>query len=171
MVPEDTFVRVKISGIHFYSFYMPPSMSQENFEKVLDRLVDDAKNRSPVAIAGDFNAWTVEWGDKETKERGQALLEAFSLLDLTLLNNGQKPTFIRGEANSMIDLTFVSSVLAKGNNCWEVSGIYTQSDHRAITWRVRRHQRPKNRQSQSRKKKFNGWKASAFDTRRTTLRG
>ena len=62
----------------------------------------------------------------------------------------------------MIDFTFVSCGLAKGNNCWEVSEIYTQSEHRSITWRVRRQQRPKNRQSQSRKK-FNGWKASAFD--------
>ena len=61
------------------------------------------------------------------------------------VNNEKKPTFIRGEANSMIDLTFVSSGLAKGNNCWEVSEIYTQSDHRAITWRGRRQQRPKNR--------------------------
>ena len=143
--PEDTFVRVKISGMHFYSCYMPPSMPQEDFERVLDRLVVDAKNRSPVAIASNFNAWAVEWSSKETKKREQALLEAFSLLDLTILNNGKKPTFVRGKASSMIDLTFVSSGLTKGNNCWEVSEIYTQSDHRAITWRIRRQQRPKNR--------------------------
>ena len=72
-------MKMKISEMHFYSCYMPPSMSQEDFERVLDRLVDDAKNRSPVAIADDFNAWAVGWGSKETKKRGQALLEAFSL--------------------------------------------------------------------------------------------
>ena len=108
--PEDTFVRVKISGMHFYSFYMPPSKSQEDFERMLARLVDDVKNR-------DFNAWAVEWGSKEINKRRQALLEVFSLMDLTLLNNGKKPTFVRGEASSMIDFTFVSSGLAKGNNC------------------------------------------------------
>ena len=54
--PEETFVRVKISGIYFYSCYMPPSMPHEEFERILDRIVEDAKNRSPVAIAGDFNA-------------------------------------------------------------------------------------------------------------------
>ena len=53
---------------------MSPTMPQKDFERVLDRLVDDAKNRSPVAIAGDFNAWAVEWGSKETKQRGQTLL-------------------------------------------------------------------------------------------------
>ena len=60
---------------------MPP----EDFERVLVRLVDDAKNRSPVAIAGDFKSWAVKWGSKETKKRGQALLKTFSLLELTLL--------------------------------------------------------------------------------------
>ena len=44
------------------------------------------------------------------------------------------PTFVRAEGSSMIDLTFVSSGLVKGNNYWKVSEIYTQSDHRAITW-------------------------------------
>ena len=44
-----------------------------------------------------------------------------------------------------------------------VPEIYKQIDHRAINCRVRRQQMPKNRQSQSRKK-FNGWKASAFAT-------
>ena len=111
-------------------------MLQEDFEVVLDRLVADIKNRSPVAIVGDCHTWAVEWASKKTKKRGHALLEAFSLLHLKLLNNGKKPTFVRGEASSMIDLTFVSSGLAKGNNCWEMSDIYTQSDHRAITWRV-----------------------------------
>ena len=80
-------MRVKVSGMHFYICYMPPSMSQEDFERALDRLVDDAKSRSSVAIAGDFNAWAVEWGTKETKKRGYAaLLEAFSLLQTTERN-------------------------------------------------------------------------------------
>ena len=40
-------------------------------------------------------------------------MEAFSVLNLTLLNDGEKPTFIRGEASLMIDLRFVSSGLLK----------------------------------------------------------
>ena len=103
--------------------------------RVENRIVEDAKNRTPVAIAGDFNAWAVEWGSKETRKRGQTLLEAFSVLDLVLLNDGEKPTFIRGEASSIIDLTFVSSLL-KGNTCWRVSDTCTLSDHCAIAWRV-----------------------------------
>ena len=102
--PEEAFVRVKISGKYFYSCYMPPSMPHEDFERVLDRIVEDARDRSPVAIADDFKATAVKWGSKETKKRGQTLLKAFSVLDLTLLNDGEKPTLIRGEASSMIDV-------------------------------------------------------------------
>ena len=111
---------------------MPSSMPHEEFERILDRIIEDARNRSPVAIAGDFNAWAVEWGSKETKKKGQMLLEAFSVLDLRLLNDGEKPTFIRGKASSMIDLTFVSSGLLKGDICWRVSDTRTLSDHCAI---------------------------------------
>ena len=31
-------------------------MPHEDFERILDRIVEDARERSPVAIAGDFNA-------------------------------------------------------------------------------------------------------------------
>uniref|UniRef100_A0A6V7JIJ4 Endonuclease/exonuclease/phosphatase domain-containing protein n=1 Tax=Bracon brevicornis TaxID=1563983 RepID=A0A6V7JIJ4_9HYME len=104
------------------------------FGAILDRIVTDAKERSPVTIAGDFNAWAVEWGSKETNLRGQSLLEAFAVLDLQLLNDGELPTFIPGECTSMIDLTFTSSSLARENCNWEVSDIITLSDHRAIAW-------------------------------------
>ena len=129
---EDCFVRAKINGVHLYSCYMPPSMAQEDFEESLNRLVIDAKDRCPVAIAGDFNAWAVEWGSGEMKKRGQTLLEAFSVLNLTLLNDGEQPTFVRGERSSTIDLTFVSSGLAKRGNCWRVMEFCTLSDHLAI---------------------------------------
>ena len=103
-------------------------MPDEDFERVLDRIVEDARNRNPVAITGYFNTWAVEWSSKKTKKRGQTLLEAFSGLVLILLNDGRKPTFIRGEASSMIDLTFISSGLLKDNTCWIVSEICTLSD-------------------------------------------
>uniref|UniRef100_A0A6V7L8W1 Endonuclease/exonuclease/phosphatase domain-containing protein n=1 Tax=Bracon brevicornis TaxID=1563983 RepID=A0A6V7L8W1_9HYME len=96
-------------------------------------IVTDAKERSSVAIAGDFNAWTVEWGSKKTNWRGQSHLEAFAVLDLQLLNDGELSTFIQEECTSMIDLTFTSSSLARGNCNWEVSDIITLSDSAVIT--------------------------------------
>uniref|UniRef100_A0A6V7LLS2 Endonuclease/exonuclease/phosphatase domain-containing protein n=1 Tax=Bracon brevicornis TaxID=1563983 RepID=A0A6V7LLS2_9HYME len=75
---------------------MPPSMTLEGFEVVLDHLVDVARGRSAVAIAGEFSTWAVEWGSEGTKKGGRVLSETHFGLDLTLLNDGQKSTFIRG---------------------------------------------------------------------------
>ncbi len=85
---KSFYTRVKIGGIHFYSCYLPPSLPQSVFEKVLDELVGDAHATKPNIIAGDFNAWALEWGSRSTNQRGHALRKAFGLLDIVLLNTG-----------------------------------------------------------------------------------
>lgn len=52
----------RIKGLHIYSCYAPPSDSLEQFEEMLEMLVNHVRGRSPAIIAGDFNAWAVEWG-------------------------------------------------------------------------------------------------------------
>ena len=92
---ESGFVRAKVKGIHYYSCYAPPSWEIGEFEDFLDKLARDAKDRSPVTIAGDFNAWGTDWGSQKTNAKGQALLEAMSSLDVVLLNTGIDPTFVK----------------------------------------------------------------------------
>lgn len=157
----EGFVRVKINGVYLYSCYMPPSLPQEEYEAMLDHLVNDARDRRPLAVAGDFNAWALEWGSTRTDRRGQALLEALAPLNLVLLNDGVSPTFVKGEATSIIDLSFVSDGLAKLDTNWRVTDICTQSDHRAITWNVP-HGRSYSRHVACRPK-ATGWCADAFD--------
>ena len=82
------YVRAKLENIHFFSCYAPPSEDTKDFIGFLDRLADDAKKYSSVAIVGDFNGWAVDWGNKKTNSKGHALLEAFSRLDIVLLNIG-----------------------------------------------------------------------------------
>mgnify|MGYP006391928501 CR=1 FL=1 len=79
---EAGFVGAQLKGIYFYSCYAPPSLRFDDFKTFLDRLVEDAKQHSPVAIAGDFNSWAVDWGSRETNQRGRALLEAMAILDV-----------------------------------------------------------------------------------------
>ncbi|CAH2084175.1 unnamed protein product [Euphydryas editha] len=81
-------------------------------------------------------------------------------LDVVLLNSGDKPTFIRGEATSTVDLTFVSGCLAKRNCSWKVMDTYTASDHCAILWLVSTGQ---NLGRTPRVTTAIGWKASSFD--------
>ncbi|XP_015120453.1 uncharacterized protein LOC107043446 [Diachasma alloeum] len=157
---HDGFVKAKFDGIHLYSCYAPPGLSIEEFMDSLDRLTEDVKKHFPVAIAGDFNAWAVDWGSKETNTRGQAVLKTMSALDVVLMNSGDEPTFKRGEATSIVDITFVSSTLAKGICSWRVVDVYTASDHRAILWEARTRQRVT---MTPRKTNCIGWRVSSFD--------
>ena len=156
---DSGFVRVKINGIHMYSCYARPSATLGEYKIFLDRLVNDARDRHPVFIAGDFNAWATEWGSRESNDRGVALLEAFATLQLVLLNTGNKPTFQRGNATSIVDLTWVSSSMFSKGISWEVSERYTHSDHQAIIIELIG---VKSQKSQP-KYSCQGWKTNNFD--------
>ncbi|XP_070851477.1 uncharacterized protein [Drosophila suzukii] len=97
----------------------------------MQEIADDARGRSPILIAGDFNARSTKWGSASTTQRGTILLEAVASLNVCLLNEGNRPTFSKSGRESTIDLTFASPGLAR--NCvWRVSDIYTHSDHALI---------------------------------------
>jgi hypothetical protein len=155
---EAGFTRVKIDGIYIYSCYAPPNVPLEDFKSFLDRLVRDARDRGTLIIAGDFNAWAIEWGSTTTNSRGHALLESLSFLNIVLCNNGNSPTFCRGEASSIIDITFISSDLMRTDIRWEVSEIYTHSDHQAILFELCG-RKPRLKRSI----KLAGWKSKNFD--------
>lgn len=67
-----------------------------------------------------------------TNRRDEVLLDTFVSLDVLLANTGDKPIYIRGEASSIVDLTFTSKCFVKSGLTWEVCDNYTHSDHQAI---------------------------------------
>ncbi|XP_070854176.1 uncharacterized protein [Drosophila suzukii] len=97
-----------------YSRYLAPSLSTTDFSHALDTIAFDARGRYPTTIAGDFNAWAEEWGCPTSNISGRTLLNAFSTLDVVLLNEGTQDTFNWAGAGSIIDLTFVSYAAVKG---------------------------------------------------------
>ena len=125
------FVRAKVNGIHFFSCYARPSMSIMEFGAFLDDLVAEARGKSPVVIAGDFNAWSTTWGSRCSNQRGDLLLEAFAGLNISLLNRGNATTYRKAGRESIIDIAFASSYIAQRIH-WTVSESYTHSDHQAI---------------------------------------
>ncbi|XP_070067123.1 uncharacterized protein [Drosophila virilis] len=116
------------------------------FQTMLVEISEDARNRAPLVIAADFNAWAVEWGSKETNARGTTLLDEFAALDLGLANDGQELTYCNAGRGSIIDLTLLSSSLYRLTT-WKVSNEFTFSDHRAVLFEIhgrgRRKQQPK----------------------------
>lgn len=132
---KEGFTIAKINGVYFCSVYAPPRWVLERFNRMLDNISDDLTGRSPVVIAGDFNAWSTLWGSRETNTRGQNLLEALARLNVDLANVGNVSTFRRNGVTSIIDITFCSPCLL-GNMNWRVDEGHTHSDHQALCYQV-----------------------------------
>ncbi|KAL7294440.1 hypothetical protein TKK_0012437 [Trichogramma kaykai] len=126
----------RIGGIFFFSVYAPPRLSGIEFSALLENITEEARGKRPLVIAGDFNAWSTEWGCRATRPRAPILLDSLALLDAVLLNTGIVPTFNGRQGSSVIDLTFVSESLAHCVSSWTVSGSYTHSDHQAIVFEI-----------------------------------
>ncbi|CAB0034439.1 unnamed protein product [Trichogramma brassicae] len=101
------FAWARIDGIFFFSVYAPPRLSEMEFSALLTNITEEARGRRPLVIAGDFNAWSTEWGCRETRSRASILLDSLALLDAVLLNTGDVPTFNGRQGSSIVDLTFV----------------------------------------------------------------
>ncbi|XP_037931330.1 uncharacterized protein LOC119666122 [Teleopsis dalmanni] len=162
LIQKEGLVLVRIRGIYVCSCYISPNISQERFEEFLDRLSGTIRNKTPIIVAGDFNAWAVEWGSSNTTRRGRALLETFTSLNLIQLNNGHSPTFDNGRGVSYIDLTFASPSLVRGSQ-WNVTNHYTHSDHHAILFSLSLKEKFVLKKSQ-RKAQQIGWKTKYLDT-------
>ncbi|XP_046869428.1 uncharacterized protein LOC124462090 [Drosophila willistoni] len=119
---SDGYVCAKLGDIWLYSCYLPPSLRLEEFKSRLDNLATHARGKRKVVIAGDFNAWSHEWGRSSTNARGRSL---------AILNTGTSYTFTRADYGSVIDVTFASSQIASVIQ-WQLSSHYTASDHTAI---------------------------------------
>ncbi|CAB0039643.1 unnamed protein product [Trichogramma brassicae] len=113
-----------------------PRLSYEEFTGMLSNIVDEARGKTPILKAGDFNSWSTEWGSRETKPRGEALLDALAPLDVLLLNIGSKPTFFGQRGGSIVDLTFAGVLLYDRVRSWRVSDTYTSRDHQTIVFKI-----------------------------------
>ncbi|KAH8321102.1 hypothetical protein KR059_005273, partial [Drosophila kikkawai] len=50
------YARAKFQGTTIYSCYLAPSLHTDEFREIVQEIAQDARGRSPVIIAGDFNA-------------------------------------------------------------------------------------------------------------------
>ncbi|KAL7299037.1 hypothetical protein TKK_0008132 [Trichogramma kaykai] len=126
----------RIGGIFFFSVYAPPRLSGIEFSTLLANITEEARGKRPLIIAGDFHAWSTEWGCRATRPRAPILLDSLALLDAVLLNTGVVPTFNGRQGSSVVDLTFVSESLTPRALSWTVSGSYTHSGHQAIVFEI-----------------------------------
>ncbi|XP_043064710.1 uncharacterized protein LOC122320583 [Drosophila ficusphila] len=93
------FVRAKVGSLTIYSCYIAPSVDSQTFGSIVDDILEDARGRHPIIIAGDFNAWATEWGSRLTNHRGHILLARSGL---TLANTGTANTYEKAGMGSVM---------------------------------------------------------------------
>ena len=84
LLPKFTWLEV--ASIRLYSYYLPSDSIQEFERSVADIVASARTSTLPVVIAGDLNAWAIEWESKKTNSRDDALLEVFAILELEIAN-------------------------------------------------------------------------------------
>lgn len=131
------FAFVSIPEITVYSVYSSGNNSIDHLEDTLSNIERRLRSRNENAIiAGDFNAKSPQWGMHITDRRGETVTEWMAANDLTIANQGKKPTFHVQGYSSILDLTIATSNVINSIVNWDVSDKETLSDHNYITFDV-----------------------------------
>lgn len=71
-------------------------------------------------MLGDFNVKATDLRFPTTDHRGQLLSKLISSKIMIMANNGDQPTFLRGDSMFYIDITFSTNKMAAKITDWEV---------------------------------------------------
>ena len=121
------------SEIYLASVYLDITKQQVIPDILMELMTFCQQRDKPIILAIDSNAHSTLWGSEQTNIRGEDLEEFIFNHDLTLLNQGNKPTFQTSRAASIIDITLVSPILVSKIKKWKVCDGDSFSDHRKIS--------------------------------------
>lgn len=129
---------IRYNDLYIVSIYISSNISIAEYSAFLDDFTSVCTRLTGSAvICGDFNAHVVSWGSPSTDSRGHLVEEWATQFDFRLVNVGSCPTCIRPQDSFVIDLTWVSSDLARRVLEWRVrEDILSLSDHLYITYHV-----------------------------------
>lgn len=131
------FIMTETEEFVLYSVYISPNLDLEDFEVGLQELRMNLRTNSKnIVVAGDFNAKSTTWGGQQNDARGRILSEWIEENNLSLLNDGEKPTLMRSTGVSFIDLPLISEDVNTERVEWGVMDEETLSDHQYIVTRI-----------------------------------
>lgn len=114
--------------------------------EILDHILNNISNLirrwgKGTIIAGDFNAKSPNWNERRLDGRGKKVTEWIASENLVIKNEGTKPTFKKGDQESIIDLTLCTENIAERITGWQVlDEIENGSDHEYICFEVQDNQ-------------------------------
>jgi hypothetical protein len=108
----------------------PPS---KRLREVIDYCI---RNKLQLIIGCDANAHHIIWGSMDINPQGECLMEYLVSTYLSILNKGNKPTFVTRNTKEVIDLTLGTDKIGDLVIIWHVSDEISLSDHRYIVFQV-----------------------------------
>lgn len=117
------------------SAYLPYDESVPTPELI--RLVNYCKGKNLDLLIGcDANSHHIVWGSSDINTRGRSLLEFILAAELSILNRGNRPTFINQVREEVIDITICSAELEQEISGWKVLQEDFMSDHQTISFQL-----------------------------------
>nr|CAI5845224.1 unnamed protein product [Callosobruchus analis] len=128
--------------ILFASVYLPYGSVEAPPTTAMRRTVEYGVNRRKHLILGlDANAHHVTWGSTNTNRRGEYLMNYIIESNLSLINQGRKPTFQQRRGNilreEVLDITLASCFAAGKIREWGVLDDHSASDHNYISFHLK----------------------------------
>ena len=120
---DEGFTWITHNNITIYSCYISPNVDIDTFQNFLNNLeqsITQHDKKHNMIITGDFNSASTIWGSEHTNRRGNILEEWMSRLNLTVMNQGNRPTFERKEQKSFLDLTLCNEQMVDKITKWTV---------------------------------------------------
>lgn len=135
------FVWAKIGETTIFACYISPNASFETFSNFINGLRQATRQHRYSVIVGDFNSKHRVWGSKRSEKRANLILEWAASEMLTIHNDGLKPTFVRKNQTSYIDLTLSSATAAPLICGWAIlDELESKSDHNYMIMDIRKKQ-------------------------------
>lgn len=136
-VRRSGFVSLRVGIVTVIACYLSPNTSFSVYSNKVFQIADHASRQSEdIIIAGDLNAKSSAWGSARTDRKGNIWEEVFHALQISPINTGSQPTFVRGACGTIIDVTAVSDTLVDKVVDWSVLGEETLSDHMYISFSI-----------------------------------
>lgn len=124
---------IRFRELNMICCYISPNISMEDYKNETDSITDLCNNQETI-ILGDINAKSPMWGSPVTDRKGEHWMEWISASDIVVLNTGLKPTFVRGNTESFIDVSMATNKIARQVRNWKVLDAETLTEHKYISF-------------------------------------
>lgn len=134
---EEGYLVIHLENFSMYCCYLSPNITIDEYKNEVDLIMHKCSSAGEECIIlGDINAKAHEWGSPVTDQRGKYFMEWLAALDMIVQNIGDRPTFVRGNSQSYIDVTCTTQAIGKHMRNWKVLDTETATHHNYIYFQV-----------------------------------